>query len=166
VTDARVLIAGLGNIFAGDDGFGVEVARRLALGELPASVRVVDFGIRSFDLACALVDGYEAAILVDLTPRGGAPGTLYVIDPELGTGEALRNTDGHGLPPTKVFALARALGGTLPRMRIIGCEPLELGESGDDDVTVGLSEPVLAAVIPAMDLALSLAAEITRPADA
>ena len=89
MTRPRVLIACIGNIFLGDDGFGVEVARRLANRRLagrrsagptlPDDVRVVDFGIRGLDLVYALLDGYETAILVDATPRGGEPGTLYLI---------------------------------------------------------------------------------------
>src|SRR4029450_12420487 len=78
----RVLVAGVGNIFLGDDGFGVEVARRLAAEELPEDVRVADFGIRGVHLAPELLDGYDPAILVDATPRGGPPGTVYVIEPE------------------------------------------------------------------------------------
>src|SRR5215510_762446 len=80
---ARILIAGIGNIFLGDDGFGCEVAERLSRREWPESVRVVDFGIRALDLVYALSDGYDAAILVDAVPRGGEPGTVYLIDPDL-----------------------------------------------------------------------------------
>ncbi len=81
----RILIAGIGNIFLGDDAFGVEVVRRLSRSarKLPDEVRIVDFGIRGFDLAYALMEGYEVAILVDATPRGGVPGTLYTIEPDL-----------------------------------------------------------------------------------
>src|SRR6202030_732892 len=79
----RILIAGIGNIFLGDDAFGVEVVRRLAARKLPDAIRVVDFGIRGFDLAYALMEGYEITILVDATPRGGQPGTLYTIEPDL-----------------------------------------------------------------------------------
>ena len=81
---ARILIAGIGNIFLGDDAFGVEVARRLVRRRLPDGVRVVDFGIRGLDLTYALLDGYEAVILVDAAPRGGPPGTLYVLEPPAG----------------------------------------------------------------------------------
>src|SRR6266853_193590 len=85
----RVLIAGVGNIFLGDDAFGVEVAQRLARRPLPEGVRVVDFGIRGLDLAYALLDRYEAVVLVDAAPRGGAPGTIYVLEPELGSASAM-----------------------------------------------------------------------------
>jgi hydrogenase maturation protease len=160
MNDARVLIAGIGNVFLGDDAFGVEVARRLGERVLPVGVRVVDFGVRGFDLACALIDGYRAAILVDLAGRGGAPGTLYVIEPDVRLDmTAALEVDGHGLEPARVFALAGALGGTLPdRVLIVGCEPERLGEP-DGDVSVGLSEAVQAAVDRAIDLTLTLARE-------
>src|ERR1051325_7107702 len=78
-----LLVAGIGNIFMGDDAFGCEVARRLSARTLPAGVRVVDFGIRGFDLAYAIMDGPDVTVLVDATPRGGAPGTVYTIEPDL-----------------------------------------------------------------------------------
>src|ERR1700734_1751902 len=84
MTPPRILIAGIGNIFLGDDAFGSEVARRLAARPMPDGVKVVDFGIRGFDLTYALLDGSDATILVDATPRGGPPGTLYVIEPDPG----------------------------------------------------------------------------------
>ena len=83
MTRPRILVAGIGNIFLGDDGFGSEVARRLLARPLPAEVRVVDFGIRGFDLAYALLDGYDVTVFVDATPRGGEPGTIYTIEPDL-----------------------------------------------------------------------------------
>jgi hydrogenase maturation protease len=82
----RTLIAGIGNIFLGDDGFGVEVASRLAGADLPDGVKVVDYGIRGMHLAYDLANGFELAILIDATARGGAPGTIYVIEPDLGPG--------------------------------------------------------------------------------
>src|SRR5580658_7980152 len=112
-----ILIAGVGNIFLGDDAFGVEVVRRLAQRELPPEVRVVDFGIRGLDLTYALLDGYETVILVDATPRGGPPGTLYVLEP---TQEGFSETDTpliqtHGMDPVKVLRLVAALGGHVER---------------------------------------------------
>ena len=77
----RILVAGIGNIFLGDDAFGVEVVRRLSAREWPANVRVTDFGIRGYDLAYALLDGYDTTILIDACPRGELAGTLYVIEP-------------------------------------------------------------------------------------
>ena len=118
----RILIAGIGNVFLGDDGFGVEVVRRLAGRELPEGVEVVDFGIRGLDLAYALMDPYEDVIFVDALPRGEAPGTVYLIEPEIeDEGEAAIDT--HGMDPVKVIRFARALGAEIPRTLVVGCEP-------------------------------------------
>src|SRR4051812_47253956 len=138
VAGRRVLVAGIGNVFLGDDGFGVALADRLARRTLPAGVEVVDFGIRGMDLAYALAE-YDAAILLDATPRGEAPGTLYVIEP---APEELDVTpEAHGMDPVKVLALARALGGTPPRTLVLGCEPQTTEES-----LGALTEPVRAAL--------------------
>ncbi|HEY7495473.1 MAG TPA: hydrogenase maturation protease [Candidatus Tectomicrobia bacterium] len=157
----RLLIAGIGNIFLGDDAFGVEVVRRLSGRTLPDSVHVVDFGIRGFDLAYALLDGYDVTILVDATPRGGVPGTLYTIEPDLGalhTLEASESiTETHGMHPMRVFGLVKALGGQLQRILIVGCEPATLGP---DEGLMGLSEPVQAAVEAAVGLIESLMRDI------
>ena len=151
----RILVAGIGNIFFGDDGFGVEVSRRLSGRALPEGVRVIDFGIRGFDLTFALLEGYDAVVLVDVVQRGGRPGTLYVVEPELGpqpgAGDVYAET--HGMEPGKVLALARALGGRLDRLRLVACEPLTFGEDG---MGMGLSEPVQAAVEPAVELVESV----------
>ena len=104
----RVLIAGIGNVFLGDDGFGVALAGRLARRDLPAGVDVVDYGIRGMDLAYALLDGWDAVILLDATPRGEAPGTLYVIEPDVESIEAAA-PEAHGMDPVRVLALARAI---------------------------------------------------------
>src|SRR5205085_1568015 len=126
MTAPRILVAGIGNIFFGDDAFGVEVVRRLARRPLPEGVRVVDFGIRGFDLACALLDDCDAAILVDAVHRGGAPGTLRVIEPDLGapadpaSGERIQT---HGLTPAQVFRLVRTMGGEPRGVYLVGCEP-------------------------------------------
>jgi hydrogenase maturation protease len=153
----RILVAGIGNIFFGDDGFGVEVSRRLSERALPEGVRVVDFGIRGFDLTFALLEGYDAVVLVDVVKRGGQPGTLYVVEPELGpdpeAGDIYVET--HGMDPGKVLALARAMGGNLERLRLVACEPLTFGEDG---MGIGLSEPVQAAVEPAVELVQSVVA--------
>jgi hydrogenase maturation protease len=158
VTVRRVLIGGIGNVFFGDDAFGVEVARGLAKRRLPEGVRVVDFGIRGFDLACALAEGWDEAILVDAAPRGGTPGTLYVIEPKEAEPSAVDlgapGIEGHGLDPVRVLALARSFGEPLPRVRVLGCEPLHV-EAADEGG--GLSDAVRAAVAPAIDLALALA---------
>ncbi len=159
----RVLVAGAGNIFHGDDAFGVEVARRLSNCELPGDVAVVDFGIRGIDLTYALLDGYEAAVLVDAAQRGEAPGTLSVIEPEaqeLGesTPEDLILSP-HELEPAKALRLAASLGATCRRFVVVACEPLTLGGV---DGAMGLSEPVAAAVDPAIRLIRDLLGELAR----
>lgn len=128
-----ILVAGIGNIFLGDDAFGAEVARRLALRGLPASVRITDFGIRGFDLACALQDEYSAVILVDAMQRGGHPGTVYVIEPDLAlAGSAADSVNAHGLDPVRVLCLASSMGARLKRILLVACEPQEFGgEHGD-----------------------------------
>src|SRR5947209_18225385 len=123
----RLLVAGIGNIFLGDDAFGVEVAQRLARRPLPDGVRVADFGIRGLDLTYALLDDYETVVLVDAVPRGGQPGTLYVLEPEGAEPPAVEPADrlieAHDMNPTRVLHLARALGGNIPRVLIVGCDP-------------------------------------------
>jgi len=159
LTDARILIAGIGNIFFGDDAFGVEVARRLAPRPLPDGVRVVDFGIRGLDLAYALLDPYDAVILVDAVPRGGSVGTLYVLEPELNpAGGAGVVVEPHSMDPVKVLRMARDLGSTIPRVLLIGCEPRPLNP--DDDMQMEMSEPVQAAVDEAITTIESLVNEI------
>jgi hydrogenase maturation protease len=161
----RVLIAGIGNVFLGDDGFGVEVVKWLAGRELPEGVDVVDFGIRGLDLAYALMDPYEDVIFVDALPRGEAPGTVYLIEPELeDEGEAAIDT--HGMDPVKVIRFARALGAEIPSTLVVGCEPeLVPGRRGFetrayDDLLMELSEPVTAAVEEAAKLIESLLQEM------
>jgi hydrogenase maturation protease len=160
----RILIAGIGNIFFGDDAFGSEVARRLAsrLLSLPDGVRVVDFGIRGLDLTYALADGFDAAILVDATPRGSPPGTLYVIEPDPGDNDGSADADltmqTHGIDPVQVLRLATALGGRASRVLLVGCEPGDLGT--EEDPVMGLSAPVEAAVDQAMVLIDSLVANL------
>ena len=148
----RTLVAGIGNIFLGDDGFGVEVVRRL--NERPAldGVSIVDFGVRGVDLTYALLDGYDRVILVDAAPRGRAPGTLYVLEPDLAKlGEfAPASLEAHSLVPTQVLSMAQAMGATFRVLRVVGCEPAQLPVG--DDVQVGLSPPVAAAVEGALAL--------------
>jgi hydrogenase maturation protease len=158
---ARILIAGIGNIFLGDDGFGVEVAKRLSARELPAGIRVVDFGIRGFDLAYALQDGYETTILVDACPHGQAPGTISLIEPDLSKLEEPQQgiIETHGMNPLNVLRMAASLGGGLRKVLLIGCEPATFGgEEGE----MGLSEPVEAAVDEAVQMIVSLAGKISH----
>jgi hydrogenase maturation protease len=162
VGGVRVLVAGVGNIFLGDDAFGVEVARRLIGRPQPDGVRVVDFGIRGFDLAYALMDGPDLAILVDATPRGGPPGTLYVLEPdEPGPEYSVMET--HGMNPERVLQMVRALGGQVPPLRVVGCEPATLGS--EEDPAMGLSQPVQAAVDEAVRLVESIVAQFCGGAD-
>ena len=155
----RVLVAGIGNIFMADDGFGVEVARRLAQRELPPGVDVQDFGIRGLDLMYALGDDYDVVVLVDAVPRGQAPGTVSVIEPEVEAGDMA--LDAHGMDPVKVLALARQLGDVPDRVLLVGCEP-KVHMSGDEEDVVGeLSEPVRAAVDEAVALIESLLDELS-----
>ena len=136
----RVLVAGLGNLFCGDDGFGPEVVRRIAAaGDLPPEVRVVDYGIRGMHLAYDLLDGYDALVIVDALPGSGAPGTIDVLqvgEDDLGTGEF----DPHGMAPVAVLASLSDLGGQLPPTYVVGCRPLDVGER------IGLSAEVEAAI--------------------
>jgi hydrogenase maturation protease len=156
----RILVAGIGNIFMADDGFGVEVARRLSEREQPRGVQVSDFGIRGLDLVYALGEGYDAAIFVDAVPRGEDPGTLFVIEPQLDAPDAPVALDAHGMDPVKVLALAGQLGHVPERMLVVGCEP-QVKMSGDEEEIVGeLSAPVRAAVDGAVELVESLVGEL------
>ncbi|SIN71130.1 hydrogenase maturation protease [Singulisphaera sp. GP187] len=160
----QVLIACVGNIFLGDDAFGPEVARRLAGRPRPDGVRLVDFGIRGFDLALALLDeATEVVILVDALPRGEPPGTLSVIEPEWNVGVGCDSTDGvmfetHSLDPVKVFRLVITLGGHPRPVLLVGCEPTPLGE--EDTPAMELSAPVERAVDDAVLLVESLVEQV------
>jgi hydrogenase maturation protease len=157
----RILVAGIGNVFLGDDGFGVALAGRLAARALPAGVEVVDFGIRGMDLAYALGEGWSAAVLLDVAPTGQPPGTLSVIEPEIDAVEPA--LDAHGMDPVKVLALAKALGGPLPRTLVVACAPAFVPNADEDDVVAELSEPVRAAVDAGVELVESLLRELTSP---
>jgi len=109
----RILVAGVGNIFLGDDGFGSEVARRLSGRAQPDGVQVVDYGIRGYDLTYALLESWDAVVLVDAVRRGAAPGTLFVIEPEAGGGSTEPVLDAHGMDPERVLSAVAALGGEL-----------------------------------------------------
>jgi hydrogenase maturation protease len=155
----RILVAGVGNIFLGDDGFGVALAARLARAALPPGVDVVDFGIRGMDLAFAMSD-YDTVVLLDATPRGQRPGTLYVIEADTAAvGESA--PDAHGMDPVKVLGLARALGAEPPRTLVVGCEPQTLMTGEEPDVVAGLSEPVRVALDEAERLVGELLADLT-----
>jgi hydrogenase maturation protease len=159
LTGKRILVAGIGNIFLADDGFGVEVVKRLAERELPENVEVRDFGIKGMDLAYALMEDYETVIFVDAVPRGEKPGTVYLIEPEIEEeGDAAIDT--HGMDPVKVIRFARALGAKPVRTLVVGCEPqVILTGENYDDMLMELSEPVQAAVDEAVKLVESLVEE-------
>ena len=157
----RILIAGIGNIFLGDDGFGVEVAQELARRGFPAAVKVVDFGIRGLDLAYALQDRYETTILIDAFSRGQAPGTVYVVEPDLnnpGASLAQGNfVEPHAMNPMNVLRMATDMNGPLKRVLLVGCEPATLGgEEGE----MGLSPAVKAAVDEAVKIVERLVGKI------
>ena len=149
-----ILVAGIGNIFNGDDGFGVAVAQSMARRELPAGVTIKDFGIRSLDLTYALLEGYAAAVIIDTARRGEPPGTLYVIEPEISAAADTEPEDlllsPHELDPAKVLRLAAALDSPCRHVILIACEPASFGD--EELGTMELTPPVAAAVEPAVQL--------------
>jgi hydrogenase maturation protease len=144
VVRGRVLVAGIGNVFLGDDGFGSAVVRELRERPLPAGVVVEDFGIRGMALAYALRD-YDTVIMVDATRQGGEAGTLYVIDAR-GDADGPVAVDTHGMDPVRVLAFARALGPLPERVFVVGCEPGVIPDVASDEIVAELSAPVAAAV--------------------
>jgi hydrogenase maturation protease len=151
----KILVAGIGNIFLGDDAFGSEVARRLMQETLPGQVQVLDFGIRSYDLAYAMMDDYEVTILIDIISRGEPAGTVYLMKPDLQELEQLDDkvADAHSMNVVRVLQMLRALGRTPEKLYLIGCEPATLEI---EDGQIGLSETVEAAVPRAMEMIRSL----------
>ncbi len=145
-----MLLAGIGNLFCGDDGFGPEVVRRLAAsGTLPEEVRAVDYGIRGMHLAYDLLDGYDALVIVDALPGEEDPGTVMVLEvgeQDLGTG----SFDPHGMAPVAVLASLRDLGGRLPPTYVVGCRPADVAEG------IGLTDEVAAAIPAAMETVRAL----------
>jgi len=156
----RVLVAGVGNVFFGDDAFGVEVVRELMRKPRPAHVTVRDFGTRGLDLAYTLVDGFDALLLVDTVQRGHAPGTLTILEPDFACAEPTEKLlgAGHGVDPCRVFELVQALGGTLPKTRLLGCEPQSFGSI--DEPMLDLSPAVRRAVGRALPLIEQLLFEL------
>lgn len=155
-----ILIACIGNIFLGDDGFGVEVAQRLLTKQYPEGVQVVDFGIRGMELAYTLLDDYDTLVLVDAVSRGSQPGTLYLIEPDLtnmnpekGAEAGRVGLDAHSMDPVKVLAFARTLGAKPIHTLLVGCEPAVLGGGGEyEEMQMGLSTSVQAAVTEAVHM--------------
>ena len=147
ITRPNVLVAGIGNIFLADDGFGVELAQRL-LGELlPDGVTVIDYGIRGLHLAYDLRDNdYDLVILLDALPRGDEPGTVYLFEPDMSFDRDEVDVDAHEMHPLAVLALLGDLGGEVRRLLVVGCEPAELEER------IGLSPAVAVAVDKAVQV--------------
>jgi hydrogenase maturation protease len=163
----KVLVAGIGNIFFADDGFGVEVANRLMTEAMPPGVKVADFGIRGIHLAYELLDGYDALLLIDALPMGEAPGTVALIEPdppepmeqqEWGDDDAPA-LDAHSMSPAVVLNMLAGLGGSVDRIVVVGCQPAELGEG------IGLSAAVVAAVDDAVRAVKELVAEMCGVAE-
>ena len=154
----RVLVAGIGNVFLADDGFGVAVAQALLTRPRRAGVQVVDFGIRGLDLAYALQDGWDAVLFVDAAPRGLPPGTLSVVEPAVDAAPASPNP--HAMDPVSVLRLARTLGGIPAYVRIVACEPQVLVRPDQSEMVMELSPPVRAAVDEAVRLVEQVIDEI------
>jgi hydrogenase maturation protease len=160
----KILVAGIGNIFLGDDGFGVEVVGRMDGRALPDGVSVADYGIRGVHLAYELLDGYDALILIDAMPMGQAPGTVAIIEPDLlagddgddGPGPAM---DAHSMSPVVVLATLASLGGEVGRVLVVGCEPSVIEEG------IGLSAPVSAAVDSAVEAVYAALTELGVPSE-
>jgi hydrogenase maturation protease len=152
-----VLVAGIGNVFLSDDGFGVEVAQALARRPWPPGVEVAEFGIRGVHLAYQLLDGYRALVLVDAVSMGEAPGTLAVLEPDAFGGEATP-VDAHTMSPDVVLGTLAHLGGSLERVLVVGCQPADLDEG------MGLSEAVAAVVDDAVEMCAELVSEIVQTA--
>ena len=164
----RILVAGIGNIFLGDDAFGSEVAQRLLRRPHAENVRVVDFGIRGLDLAYALIDTCDIAILIDAVPRPDEPpGTLFVLEPPL---DSISKTpvaiETHSMDPVKVLQAAAAMGAKVQRVLIVGCQPTSIPADDDDgtDTLLEMSEPVARAVDGAVELVESLILQLTQEA--
>lgn len=157
----RILVAGLGNVFEGDDGFGVEVVQRLSAQPWPEGVEVRDFGIRGVHLAYQLLEPYDLVVMTDAVHRAGEPGTVYVIehgaDPDApAPSDAEAAMDAHDLAPDGVLALVPRLGGTLCRVVVVGCEP--------ETLTPGMA--LSPSVAGSVDTAARLVTDIVHAASA
>lgn len=158
----RILVAGIGNIFLGDDAFGCEVVRRLTVRGVPGEVTVADFGVRSYDLAFALTDNFDVVILVDAVGRGAAPGTLYMIEPKVedSGGAENRTLDPHAMNPVAVIQMARSLGEVCGKLFLVGCEPEACGSEG---AQMSLSAVVREVIPEAIAMIDSLVADLLGP---
>jgi hydrogenase maturation protease len=154
-----ILVAGIGNAWLSDDGFGGEVAKRLEARELPEGVAVFDFGTGGLDLAYEVMRGYEALVLVDVSRQGGEPGTLYVMEPdqdEINAGiEEGEQIDPHGMDPQTVLRFVKTMGGWPGKVVVVACEPDVVEEMG-----MGLSDSVAASVDKAVEVVLQQVEEL------
>ncbi len=155
---ARILVAGIGNIFLGDDGFGSEVIRNAAIPQDDSGVRVIDYGIRGMHLAYDLLEGWDTLVLVDAVPSRGNPGTVHVFQAEHDSPPDAPGLDAHGMDPAAVFASLRALGGDPPYTVVVGCE------AGSVEEGIGLTEPVAKAVPRAARAVEDIVAALQSPA--
>ncbi|WAJ46916.1 hydrogenase maturation protease [Mycobacterium sp. Aquia_216] len=155
---ARILVAGIGNIFLGDDGFGSEVVRHARLPRDNPSVRVTDYGIAGMHLAYDLLDGWDTLVLVDAVPSRGRPGTLHVFQADHESGCAQAGLDAHSMDPAAVFASLRALGGSPPYTVVVGCE------AGSVEEGIGLTDPVAKAVPRAVQAVKEIVSALQVPA--
>ena len=160
----RILVAGIGNIFLGDDAFGTEVAQRLLRQNWPENVKIVDFGIRALDLTYALLEPWNVVILIDAALRGGEPGTVYLIEPESAEVQAQSEPvpgemliDAHGMDPVKVLRLAHSMGGKIERLLLVACEP----SRNVDEMEMDISPAVQTAIPEAIAMIESLIAKLT-----
>lgn len=151
-------MAGIGNIFLGDDGFGPEVVRQLPRQDPGSPARVVDYGIRGMHLAYDLLDGWDTLVLVDAVPDRGTPGTVHVFEADVDNGSGPTGLDAHAMDPNTVFASLRSLGGTPPHTIVVGCEVATVDE------TLGLSDAVAAAVPDAVEAVGRVLADLLRKA--
>jgi hydrogenase maturation protease len=155
----RILVACIGNIFLGDDGFGVEMARRLRAEKLPEAVTLVDYGIRGLDLAYALLDPWRAVVLVDAISRGKPPGTVYLLQPGGVRGDRTA-LDPHSMDPAQVLRMAHSLGEVHANLFIVGCEPQDFGDELHG--RMGLSPAVEAALPGAAGMVAELVSRLTQ----
>lgn len=144
----RILVAGVGNVLRGDDGFGPAVIERL--GELPAGAESLETGIGGVALLQELLAGCEGLVLVDAVDRGAVPGTVFELEPTVG--EAVHVADVHLANPDRVLSMARTMGALPARVRIIGCQPAEVDELGGGlspcvEEAVGRAVPIVRRIV-------------------
>ena len=162
----RILVAGVGNVLKGDDGFGVRAAKALETDpRLPANVTVLETGIGGMHLVQELMQGYDAVVLMDAFDRGGTPGQLFLLEPALPNLISLTDTERrdyfaetHYATPLRALTLAREIGALPPVVRIIGCQP-----ANTDTFGAPMCDAVAAAVGPALDLALETVEGLRKP---